>query len=517
VNRFVAAALFLLCAAVPLRSPAVDVLTYHNDNLRSGWNNAETSLTPAKVGGGSLKPLFTKDIQGLIYGQPLIATAEQTSSGSEDLVYVATDRDAVNAFDAHTGKLVWTRSLIPSGETIVTTAFTGCINMLHAGISGTPVIDRTRDALYVVAETLTAAGSQQHIRFRLYSLALGTGALKGAPRLVSAEVHGKHGPITFLGDYQQQRSALVLANNRVYVGFGSTCDFNGDKYHGWLFSYDPDSLKPLSVFMDTPSSDDNGNYMGGIWMSGNGSAVDAHGNLMMVIGNGTFDGSTSFGDSAIKLAPDLSRVTDFFTPYTYKSDNNSDADFGSGGMLLFPDVAGMPSLAFGQGKDGILTMMDQQQLGRFNPGGPDHVLGELTLGSTWSSPAYFRGPNAEFIFTTGGPLYAIQVTRKPAKMHVVAHSNEQFQMNNGNGETPAISSNGSDPSSAIVWIVEWDTNNQLHLLAYAETDLSHTIFDAPLGPWRFRQTNSIQVPTIANGTVYVAGYDRLFAFSLNGK
>jgi hypothetical protein len=159
-------------------------------------------------------------------------------------------------------------------------------------------------------------------------------------------------------------------------------------------------------------------------------------------------------------------------------------------------------------------MIDQQNMGRFRPGGPDNVLGELTLGSTWSSPAYFRGPNAEFIFTTGGPLYAIQVTRKPAKMRIVAQSNEQFPMNNGNGETPAISSNGSDPKSAIVWIAQWEPDNSLHLLAYAASDLSHTIFDAPIGPWRFRQTNSIQVPTIANGIVYITGYDRLFAFAL---
>ena len=45
-------------------------------------------------------------------------------------------------------------------------------------------------------------------------------------------------------------------------------------------------------------------------------------------------------------------------------------------------------------------------------------------------------------------------------------------------------------------------------------NLAQPIFQAQLGPWRFSQTNSIQVPTIANGRVYVAGFHGLYAFGL---
>ncbi len=513
MNRLAVAALLALCAALPARTLAVDVLTYHNDNLRSGWNSAETALTPKTVAAG-MKPLFVRELDGIAYGQPLVATAEATVKGTRDIVIVATGNDSISAYDAHDGDVIWTRSLIPKGETVVTPQFTGCINMLRAGVSGTPVIDRTRDAVYVVAESLTPAGSSQHITFRLFSVALGTGLNRTAPMTIYGEARGTNGRIRFLGDYQQQRAALVLANNRVYVGFGSTCDFNGNDYHGWLFAYDPDSLKQLATFMDSPSPDQYGNFMGGIWMSGNGAAVDARGNLLFITGNGTFDGRASLGDSVVKLTPDLSRVIDYFTPYTVGSDNASDSDFGSGGLLLFPDLAGEPSVAFGQGKDGILTMLDQHQLGRFHSGGPDHALAELSLGSTWASPAYFAGPQDEFVFTTGGPLYAVQVLRSPARMRVIAQSNEQFPMNNGNGETPSISSNGKSRASAIVWIVWWQSDRTLQLLAYPAFNLSQPIFQAPLGAWRFQQTNSIQVPTIANGNVYVNGYRRLFAFGL---
>lgn len=513
MNRFAVAAFLALCAALPARALAVDVLTYHNDNLRSGWNGAETTLTPKSVAAG-MKAIFMRDLDGVAYGQPLVATAEPTARGTRDIVIVATDNDTISAYDAHDGSVIWTRSLIPSGESIVKPQFTGCINMLHAGVSGTPVIDRARDAVYVVAESLTPAGMQQHITFRLYSIALGTGRNRSAAVAVRGEAPGANGRIRFLADYQQQRSALVLANNRVYVGFGSTCDFNGNYYHGWLFAYDPDSLKQLATFMDSPTPDQNGNFMGGIWMSGNGASVDAHGNLLFITGNGSFDGRYNFGDSVVKIAPDFSSVIDYFTPYTVKSDNDGDSDFGSGGLLLFPDVAGQPSVAFGQGKDGILTMLDQHRLGHFHAGGPDHALAELTLGSTWSSPAYFAGPEGEFLFTTGGPLYAVQVSRNPARMRVIAQSSETFPMTNGNGETPSISSNGKDRTSAIVWIVSWQSDRTLHLVAYPAFNLSQPIFQAQLGPWRFEQTNSVQVPTIANGTVYVAGYHRLFAFGL---
>jgi hypothetical protein len=513
MNRFAIAALLALCAAFPARALAVDVLTYHNDNLRSGWNSAETALTPKTVAAG-MKRLFVRDLDGVSYGQPLVATAEATLKGTRDIVIVATDKDSITAFDAHDGAVIWTRSLIQTGETLVTPQFTGCINMLHAGVSGTPVIDRTRDAVYVVAESLTAAGPSQHIAFRLFSIALGTGLNRSAPITVHAETSGPNGRIRFLDDYQQQRAALVLANNRVYVGFGSTCDFNGNRYHGWLFAYDPDSLKQLATFIDSPSPDRNGDFKGGIWMSGNGPSVDAHGNLLFITGNGSFDGHTNLGDSAVKLTPDLSRVIDYFTPYTAKSDNDSDSDFGSGGLLLFPELAGEPSVAFGQGKDGILTMLDQHQLGRYRAGGPDDALAEISLGSTWASPAYFAGPKDEFVFTTGGPLYAVEVSRTPARMRLIAETSEDFPMNNGNGETPSISSNGKDRASAIVWIVSWRPDRTLQLLAYPAFNLSQPIFQAPLGLWRFQQTNSIQVPTIANGNVYVAGYRRLYAFGL---
>ena len=518
MNRLALAALIALCAALPARALAVDVLTYHNDNLRSGWNDAETTLTPKTVSRG-MKTLFVRDLGGLGYGQPLVVTAEATAQGTRDLVIVGNDQDVISAFDAHTGAIVWTHT---ARSPRVNPSL--CRPLPAASICCTPASQVRRSSIGRATPSTSSPRPSSSIGIVAAASLSPVLALARPPARTEApradpRVRRRQGPaVRSLSDYQQQRAALLLANNHVYVGFGSTCDFNGNYYHGWLFAYDPDSLRQVATFMDSPTPDQNGNFMGGIWMSGNGSAVDAHGNLMLVTGNGKFDGQTSFGDSAIKLTPDLSRVIDYFTPYTVSSDNDADADFGSGGLLLFPDRAGSPSLAFGQGKDGILTMLDQNHLGHFTPGGPDRVLGELTLGGVWSSPAYFASGDGEYVFATGGPMYAVSVSRSPAHMHVVAQTNEQFYMNNGTGETPSISSNGSDPSSGhrLDRATGNSSTRSLSLLAYPAFDLSHPIFQAPLGAWRFQQTNSIQVPTIANGNVYVAGYTARIRWSCSG-
>jgi hypothetical protein len=333
---------------------------------------------------------------------------------------------------------------------------------------------------------------------------------------IGALASGKSG-VPFDADVQTQRPALAEANGQIYVAFGGSCDFNGNLYHGWVFSFATSSLTRTGTFIDTPTADNYGNYMGGIWMSGNGPAVDNRGSVFVLAGNGHFDGKTSLGDSAIALAPNLSHVLDFFTPDTVSSDNADDADFGSGGILLFPDAAkktGEPSLAAGQGKDGVLTLLDRIDLGGYHAG-RDNALAELSLGGTWASPAYFQdAATGEYLFATGGPLYEIAVARKPASMKIVGQTTDGFPMYNGNGATPTISSNGAKASTAVVWIVQWQSG-QLRLLAYSVNHITTHIFAYPLGPWNFPQVNDTMIPMVANGYVYVSGLNKLFAFSLH--
>ncbi len=502
--------LVLGVTAWALPAQAVDYLTYHGDTLRSGWNSQETALTPATVGSAKFHRLFAAALDAVTFGQPLVATNESTPSGTHDLVVVATMLNTLYAFDAHSGHVVWRRRVSVHGRPAVPAAFTGCPIAKTYGITGTPVIDRANDAIYVVGVVLEGPASAKHMHYYLHAVSLSTGAELRKPVLIQGSTNGPSGSEPFIADVQTQRPGLVEANGNIYVTFGSICDYNANLYHGWIFAYDENTFALNGIYNATPALS-SGTYYGGIWMNGDAPAVDPlDGSLIFIVGNGTFDNSTSFGDSAVRVAPNLSSVVDYFTPYTVNSDNAYDADFGSGGIMLLPDnPSSSLHLAVGQGKDGILTLMNREHLGGYTPGGPDNVLAELSLGGVWSSPAYFADSSGnEHVYTTGGPLYDVAVTRSPAGMTVTQATQQGFPQDNGNGATPTVSSNGGDPTSAIVWIVQTEPGTStevLTLYAYAASNLSTPIYHAPLGTWQW--ANSYRVPTIANGIVYVPGKD----------
>jgi hypothetical protein len=91
-------------AQVAKQPPALGfqgVLTYHNDNSRTGQNLAETSLTPANVKSGTFGKLISYPVDGLVYAQPLYVPAVKIPrKGLHNVLYVATEHDSVYAFDA---------------------------------------------------------------------------------------------------------------------------------------------------------------------------------------------------------------------------------------------------------------------------------------------------------------------------------------------------------------------------------------------------------------------------------
>jgi len=489
---------------------AADNLTYHGDTFRSGWTANETTLTPANVGSSSFGKRYSLRLDAVSFGQPLVADGEATQSGTRDLVVVATMADSVYAIDAQSGETFWKTSLVPAGAKPVPAKFTACDIAPTYGVVSTPVIDRARDTVYVVGVTV----EQHEMVYRLHALSLADGAELQAPVVISGSIAGPHGKEAFHPDVQTQRPALTEANGNIYVAFGSTCDLHPQKYHGWVFAFKNSSLAQVAIYNTTPAQGYDKTYYGGIWMGGNGPAADTDGSLFFAVGNGTFDNLTSFGDSVLHLSPSLGR-RDYFTPYTVALDNAYDADLGSGGTMLLPDLPSSAlHLAVAQGKDGILTLMNRAHLGGYTPGGPDHVLAELSLGGVWSSPAYWQDSQGnEYVLTTGGPLYAVEVTRRPATLTVVGKTTEQYPEDNGNGSTPTVSSNGTEAGTAVAWIVQY--NGGLTLYAYDPTNLGTPLFSASLGGWDL--ANTYVVPTVDNGRVFAMGEGVLYEFALSGN
>src|SRR5262249_2670268 len=137
---------------------------------------------------------------------------------------------------------------------------------------------------------------------------------------------------------ENPRAALLLANGRVYLTWGSSCDIR--PYTGWVMAYDAHTLQQMAGFNAAP-----GGGEGGIWASDTGPAADGDGNVFVTTGNGVFtatSGGHDYGDSLLKLgfSEGRLRVADFFTPRNQNALNEHDADLGSGGPVLLPPQPG---------------------------------------------------------------------------------------------------------------------------------------------------------------------------------
>jgi len=139
VARFAVACLLAACPVL-LRAQA-SVLTWHNDNGRTGQNLLETTLTPANVNASAFGRLFTIPVDGKVDAQPLyIPSLTLPGKGAHNVLYVVTEHDSAYAFDADNGTLLWQVSLLGANET--TSDSRNCSQVVpEIGITSTPAID----------------------------------------------------------------------------------------------------------------------------------------------------------------------------------------------------------------------------------------------------------------------------------------------------------------------------------------------------------------------------------------
>jgi hypothetical protein len=213
--------------AIISASAQVDVLTQHNDNARTGANLRELVLTPANVNKGKFGMLFKRVVDDQLYTQPLVVTGVQVDGGTHDLVIVTTVNNSVYAFDANDAEAttpIWHVNFGTPAN--MHSANFGCLDINgQMGIIGTPVIDKARGVVYVVALTRARAdalGLGAGYTQRLHELDITTGAdLPESPVAIKAD--------GFNALMQNQRPALMLASGMVYVGYASHCD--KEPYH----------------------------------------------------------------------------------------------------------------------------------------------------------------------------------------------------------------------------------------------------------------------------------------------
>ena len=409
----------------PSTGSAADNVTFHQNNARQGWYEAETTLTTANVASsnfgliGTLAAPSGMPAFGKVYSQPLYATNESIGGTAHNLVIVSTATDQVYAFDDTTGGVVWERSFTNPGAGITQQSWsdTGCSDVNpDIGITGTPVIDRSTDRMYVVVPTKESGT----FHMRLHAISLQNGSDVISPVEVSASVAlASGGTASTNPENSFNRSALLEANGNIYVALGSHCDYNTNATHGWVLAYTASSLAPAGNAIDLTNSNNGGNYfLGSPWMGGYGPAADAQGNIYFATGNGPWDGISNFSMSVLKLPGNLDiSSASYFTPASEASDSNGDADLGSGGVMLLPDglSSTLPHLLIQGGKGGATGaqkyLLNRDHLGGMQTGDSGAVWHANTGGGIWGGPAFFQDTNGSsyVIYGNGAPLQHVPV------------------------------------------------------------------------------------------------------------
>ena len=522
--------------------------TYHYDNSSTGQNLLESQLTPSNVNATTFGKLFTTPVDGQVYAQPLYLSNVNVTGGSSlglhNVAYVATEHDSLYAIDTNSGAVLWKVSFInpaagittvPSGD-VATSDLTPEI-----GITATPVIDASSGILYVVAKTKRTSGS--HYVQTLYAIDVGSGAIKGStviadtiatnpsntgsssytyvsgPAVAGSGAGSSGGVVRFNALRELGRTGLTLANGNIYMAFASHGD-NGP-YHGWVLSYNAQSLVLNGVFNTTPNGTE-----GGIWQAGGVVAVDASGALYVETGNGTFDTSLNasglpskgdYGDSFIKIVVDPTtgptnenvngwglKAVDYFTPFNQASLAQTDSDLGSGGPLLLPDSVGSPAhphLLIGGGKEGRIYLIDRDNMGHFNSSS-DHVVQEQTsqVKGIFDTPAFFNDGTTSRVYfgTSGDSLKTFTVANASFSTTFTAHSNDTFGFP---GTTPTISASGT--SNGIVWDLDRSTNQ---LRAYAAGNIANELYTSAQAAGVRDAVGSVvkfTTPTVIDGRVLV--------------
>src|SRR5207247_11127822 len=91
----------LLLALYAIPCAAQNVLTYHNDNARSGQNLNETVLNPGNVNVNTCGRLFILPVDGKVDARPLNVSNLTVSSPTRSVVVVASEHDSVDASETY--------------------------------------------------------------------------------------------------------------------------------------------------------------------------------------------------------------------------------------------------------------------------------------------------------------------------------------------------------------------------------------------------------------------------------
>lgn len=512
-GRLVVAASLVITGVQALSAPArADEPTVSQDLLRTGWDSSEPALSPAIVAGGSFGKLFSTQVNGQVYAQPLVAGGN---------VLVATENNMVYSLNGETGAINWS---VPLGPAWSASSTFGCQDLApNIGATGTPVLDPATGTLYVSA--VVDDGPTIYLpHVYLFAIDEQTGAIDWKVPIQGSAANApgeQFNPFT-----ERQRPGLLLLGGSVYLAFASYCD--DQPYSGFVAGVST-STQALTLWSAEAGLTDN---QAGIWQSGGGLMSDGPGRIFLSTGNGVSPAPgpgtsppAELGDSVVRLGVQPGgtlAAADFFSPANAPTLDQQDGDFGSGGPVGLPfGTSTYPNLLVQAGKDGRVFLLNRSNLGGRETG-PKHTDNPVSVSGPypgqWGHPAAFAGSGGNdyvYYVGTGGNVSSYLRALKfnganPAHpvLQDVANSPGIFRFTSG---SPVVTSNGSDPASAIVWEVyvggESGASGTLEAFDAVPQKVGSSlqlkqIWSAPIGTGV-----KFSVPATSDGRVYVGTRD----------
>ena len=476
----------------------VNVTQYHNHSSRDGLY-VDAAFTQSNAASLARDLNFDGTIEGNVYAQPLYI---DNGPGGRPTIIAVSESNNVYALDAVDGSVIWERNVGPPvpGPDIECSLFD------PMGITGTPIVDLASRALFLDAMITPDGGTTK--KQLIISLNVDTGDINsGWP--VDVEETATYNGINFTAGIQQQRPALAIVGNILYVGYGSMQDC--DLYYGWLVGVPIDN--PASVTAWAAANPATG-HGGAIW--GVGGVASDGANPFVTTGNTWTDGTWSGGEAVIRFQPGpifSGSPSDYWAPTNWHSLDLGDLDLGGSGPLLVDVPGATPSsLVVALGKDGNAYLLNRSNLGGITaPVASFHVTDQNMM----QAAATYRTNQGTYVACRAGRFelftFRITATNPPAIV-------DGWSVNrNGCGSPFVTSTDGT--SNMIVWVVGTEDHG-------AQGDQRLHGYDGDTGAEIYGGggTNELMANThsysttgiVARGCIYVAGDNKVYAFRLPG-
>jgi outer membrane protein assembly factor BamB len=350
-------------ASAPVAPAVNEWLTWGYDPERTGWNRAETTLSPKNV--ARLKPLWNtalavpedKFVLSTVTA-PVLVAGVATPSGPRDIMIVHGADDRLFALDAASGAILWEKRFVNPDKAKKPRTWL-CADTPNA----TPTIDKARGLVFFIPSD---------------------GKLRAVSLIDGAE---KMTPVEFVAPFARAWS-LNLIDNVVYAPSGRACG-EVTAAEPTMYAAARSGLRrtPAGPMLDASAVQaadvsDLANpkvtrfYTSGArpaapW--GRGGVAKGPGSVFTETSDGLVDPAAGdFSESVLKLAPQATRLMDSFTPKVWRDNLQHDLS-GSSSPVVF-EFAGKTLVAVSQ-KESVLRILDAAK-----PGGADHMT------PLWESP-----------------------------------------------------------------------------------------------------------------------------------